>query len=150
MGNTVDQRAARRSVSAMTFMTHPMPYLTSHAWLRSAQRNMALDAVRYILTYGREVRRTGVTFFILARRDIPTEDLRLPWIARLEGSVALVARDGAIITLYRNPAAIRAILRKARYESRPSRGSRARRDERIFPDLCMDGPDTNESMDAAG
>jgi hypothetical protein len=114
---TIDMRACsgRWTASTSAWKAQPEAHLTGHARQRAAQRNLALDAVRYVITYGREYHRTGVTFFVLRRRDIPREDLRLPWVARLEGAVALVARDGVVITLYRNPAAARAILRKMKY-----------------------------------
>ena len=114
---TIEMRAhsRRHTASMCAWKAQPEARLTGHARQRAAQRNLALDAVRYVITYGREFHRTGVTFFVLRRRDIPREDLRLPWVARLEGAVALVARDGAVITLYRNPAAARAILRKMKY-----------------------------------
>lgn len=131
------KQGMRRSASSSAFIAQPAPYFTEHARLRAAQRNLALDAVRYVMAYGREIRRTGVTFFILTRRDIPAEDLRLAQIARLEGSVALVAHDGAIITLYRNPASVRTILRKAKYNTSSRRGSSIRHDARALDSLHL-------------
>ncbi|HEU0027582.1 MAG TPA: DUF4258 domain-containing protein [Ktedonobacterales bacterium] len=114
---TIEMRACsgRCTASTSAWGAQPEPRLTGHALQRAARRNLTLDAVRYVITYGREFHRTGVTFFVLRRRDIPREDLRLPWVARLEGVAALVASDGAVITLYRNPAAARAIVRKLKY-----------------------------------
>ena len=116
---TIDMRAysGRGTVSTNAWEARPEALLTGHARLRSAQRNIALDAVRYIMTYGREYRRTGVSFFVLGRRDIPREDLRLPWVVRLEGAVALVSSENVVITLYRNAAAARAILHKMKYST---------------------------------
>ena len=124
-----DMRAnsGRFKVSTSAWTAQPEAWLSGHAQRRAAQRNLALDAVRYVMTYGREYHRTGVTFFVLRRRDIPREDLRLSGVARLEGAVALVASDGGVITLYRNPAAARAILRKMKY--RMSRKERQPRQE---------------------
>ncbi len=112
-----DPRASSRrfSASISAWSAQPEARLTSHARQRAARRNLSLEAVRYIMTYGREYHRTGATFFVLRRRDIPPEDRRLAWVMRLEGAVALVACDGVVITLYRNPAATRAILRKMKY-----------------------------------
>ncbi len=112
-----DTRASseRCSVSTSAWLALPETRLTGHARQRCARRNLPLDAVRYVMTYGREYHRTGVIFYVLRRRDIPPEDLRLAWVARLEGAVALVAGDGVVITLYRNPTATRAILRKMKY-----------------------------------
>lgn len=115
MTNTRRTRTGGWAPSTSGFTTLPTPRFTVHACRRAAQRNLTKDALRYIMTYGREYHRTGVSFFALARRDIPPEDLRLPWVARLEGAVALVSADGAVITLYRDPNSFRAILRKAKY-----------------------------------
>lgn len=115
MPNIKRARSSQLATSTTGFAAQPAPRFTAHARRRAAQRNLPLDALRYIMTYGREIQRTGVTFFALARRDIPPEDLRLPWIARLEGAVALVSGDGAVITLYRDPTSFRAILRKVKY-----------------------------------
>ncbi len=124
---TVDMRAylGRCTASTSVWAEQPRPRMSGHARQRAAQRNLAADAVRYIMTYGRDYRRTGVTFYVLRRRDIPREDQRLPWVARLEGAVALVSSDGEVITLYRSQAAMRTILRKMKYRL-PRKESRAR------------------------
>src|SRR6185437_1973601 len=75
---------------------------TQHARRRSARRNVAPDAVDYVLAYGRMIQRTGAMFYFLGRRDIPPCDRRASWASRLEGSIVIVAPDGAVITIYRN------------------------------------------------
>ena len=129
-----DMRACSRrfATSTSAWQAQPEMRMTGHARRRAAQRNLAQDAVRYVMTYGRECHRTGVTFVVLRRRDIPREDLRLPWVARLEGSVALVASDGAVITLYRNLSAARAILRKMKYRL-PQKVERLRQRDEARP-----------------
>lgn len=133
-------RPGQRHISTYGFPAAPSARLTDHARLRAAQRNLTMDALRYILTDGQEHRRTGVTFYVLSRRDIPAEDLRCSRVARLEGAVALVARDGAVITLYRNPTSIRTILRKAKYQSRPRRPAAQRRYEAFDQGDIWAGP----------
>jgi hypothetical protein len=115
MANTKRTRTGGWAPSTSDFTTQPTPRFTVHACRRGARRDLTLDALRYVMTNGREFHHTGVSFFALARRDIPPEDLRLPWVARLEGAVALASTDGAVITLYRDPTSFRAILRKAKY-----------------------------------
>jgi hypothetical protein len=39
----------------------------------------------------------------------------MSWASRLEGTIVLLAPDGAVITVYRNQRGLRAILRKAKY-----------------------------------
>jgi hypothetical protein len=89
--------------------------LSRHARRRGARRNVAPDAVEYVLTHGRWIQRTGVTFYFLGRRDMPENDRSAGWASRLEGTVVLVAADGEVVTVYRNRRALRAIARKMKY-----------------------------------
>jgi hypothetical protein len=91
--------------------TAPLRF-TKHARTRGARRNVAPEAVDYVLAYGRAVQRTGVTFFFLGWRDMPQADRCASWATRLEGTIVVMAQDGAIITVYRNRRGSRAILRK--------------------------------------
>lgn len=86
-----------------------------HARKRGARRNVAPDAVEYVLAYGRSLQRTGVTFFFLGRRDIPPCDRCAGWASRLEGTIVIVAPDGDIITVYRDRRGLRLIARKMKY-----------------------------------
>jgi len=89
---------------------------TWHARNRSARRNVAPDAVDYVLTHGRMIQRTGVMFFFLGWRDIPPCDRRASWASRLEGSIVIVAPHGAVVTIYRNRKGLRTIARKMKYQ----------------------------------
>ncbi|HEU4782049.1 MAG TPA: hypothetical protein VFS83_01785 [Ktedonobacterales bacterium] len=89
---------------------------TWHARRRGARRNVAPDAVDYVLAHGRMIQRTGVMFYFLGWRDIPPRDRRASWASRLEGSIVIVASDGAVITIYRNRRGLRTIARKAKYQ----------------------------------
>jgi hypothetical protein len=89
--------------------------LTRHARRRGARRNVAADAVEYVLAHGRMVRRTGVMFYFLGRRDIPACDRCASWATRLEGVIVVIAPDGGVITVYRNRHGLRAIERKMKY-----------------------------------
>ena len=88
---------------------------TRHARRRGARRNVAPDAVEYVLAHGRLVRRTGVMFFFLGRRDIPVRDRCASWATRLEGTIVVVSPDGGVVTVYRNRHGLRAIARKMKY-----------------------------------
>lgn len=89
--------------------------LTRHARKRGARRNVAPDAVEYVLAHGRMVQRTGVMFFFLGHRDIPPSDRGASWAARLEGTIVIVSPDGAVITVYRDRRGLRPIVRKMKY-----------------------------------
>ena len=86
-----------------------------HGAGRAARRNVRRDGVAYVLTHGRLYFRTGARFFFLGARDLPFEDRRDPWAARLVGTVVLVSSGGEIITTYRNRRAPRHIARKLKY-----------------------------------
>ena len=88
---------------------------TRHAHRRSARRNVAPDAVDYVLAHGRMMQRTGVMFFFLGRRDIPSCDRCASWASRLEGTIVIVAENGDIVTVYRNRQGLRQIARKMKY-----------------------------------
>ncbi len=96
------------------FLPHPLPF-TRHARRRGARRNLAPDAVDYVVAYGRMIQRTGVTFYFLGWRDIPPHDRRASWASRLEGTIVLMASDGEIITVYRNRSGLHTIRRKLKY-----------------------------------
>lgn len=88
---------------------------SSHARLRSARRNVARNAAEYVLIHGRSIQRTGVMFVFLGWRDIPWEDRCDSRVARLAGTILIVAEDGSIVTLYRNSRGWRTICRKMKY-----------------------------------
>jgi len=101
-------------------LTEPSPLRQSrHARRRAAQRNLTTTDVEYILTWGREIRRTGALFYCLAVKDIPAHHRRRPTIMRLAGAVVIASRDGEVITLYRNGGALRDIQRKLKYRITP-------------------------------
>jgi hypothetical protein len=88
---------------------------TKHAYKRGARRNVAPDAVEYVLAHGRMIQRTGVTFCFLGRRDMPPADRGACWASRLEGTIVLLAPNGTIITVYRNRRGLPAIRRKLKH-----------------------------------
>ncbi|SRR5579875_758329 len=92
-------------------------HMSRHGAKRAAQRNIPLDALEYVMTYGRTMRRTGALFYFLGHRDLPPMDRHNARIARLVGTVVIV-EGGSVITLYRNPAALRDIKRKLKYRTR--------------------------------
>lgn len=86
-----------------------------HAHIRCAQRQIHPDSVAFIKKHGQKIRRTGIIFYFLRRRDIP-ETLRCDdQFAKLEGATLLISQDGTLITAYRNPKGLKAILKKTPY-----------------------------------
>lgn len=115
-GNTVEaQNDEPDHVTAGTRHRRRPLSLTAHGRRRGARRNVAPEAVDYVLAHGRMIQRTGVTFCFLGRRDMPTADRSASWASRLEGTIVLMAADGVVITVYRNRRGLRAIHRKLKY-----------------------------------
>lgn len=96
--------------------------LTKHAVLRMAQRNISLRDLEYVLEHGERVYKTGVTIYVLRKRDILQDDLKKSQITRLEGTVVLTGfsqeGDLEIITMYRDKSASRTIRCKEKYDHR--------------------------------
>jgi hypothetical protein len=110
----IDQAMAQPAEWHGAYARRPVRF-SRHAHTRAARRNLVPDAVEYVLTNGRQVQRTGVTFYFLGWRDMPGADQRASWASRLEGTVVLVAPNGEVVTVYRNRRALRAILKKMKY-----------------------------------
>jgi len=96
--------------------------LTKHAVLRMAQRNFSPQDLEYVLEHGERINTTGVTGYILRKRDIPQSDRNKSEVTRLEGTVILTgfSQDGhlEIITAYRNKSAFKELRSKPRYDGR--------------------------------
>ena len=96
--------------------------LSKHAILRMAQRNVSLSDLEYVLEHGERIYRTGITIYILRKRDIPQSDRKRSAITRLEGTVVLTGfRPDCrweVITIYRNKSARKEIRSKAKYDRR--------------------------------
>jgi hypothetical protein len=100
--------------------------LSDHAEIRAAQRNLSYDEICFILTNGKRVRRSGVIFYCLQRKQIPPELPGNHPYRRLVGTTVILSRDGSIVvTAYRNEEAYRHDRRKAKYERRIRRRAAA-------------------------
>lgn len=85
--------------------TKPDPTLceqlfTTHATQRMQQRAISHAALDAVLRWGARIEQNGATVFFLGRRHLPAE-LAPADAARLEGTVAVIARDGAVLTTFR-------------------------------------------------
>lgn len=96
--------------------------ISKHAILRMAQRNISLSDLEYVLAHGERIYRTGITIYLLRKRDILPGDRKRSTITRLEGTVVLVGfkPNGTleVITIYRNKSAFKVIRSKAKYDKR--------------------------------
>ena len=89
--------------------------ISDHAGLRLAQRNLSGRDVEYVLAHGRRMWAGSALFIVLGRRDIPTDDLKVDGLRRLEGTVLVLDTTTGrhLTTAYRNRrTAVRDIKRK--------------------------------------
>lgn len=83
--------------------------LSPHAARRMAQRNVSLADAALVIRHGTVEYRTGVEFYFLSQRDVPTGRERE--LERLIGTTVLV-RNGRVETVYKNRKALPNIKRK--------------------------------------
>ena len=90
---------------------------TDHARERQRRRGITDDQLDLTLHYGTRLYAQGAVFYYLRLRDVPR------WVgddyaARVRGTVAVVSHDGAILTTYRNPKALRRLKKHPRPDRR--------------------------------
>ena len=87
-----------------------------------AQRNVSLDDLEYVIEHGKRINTTGITVYMLRKRDIPDDDRNRSKVTRLEGTAVLTTitkkGDLKIITAYRNKGVFKAFRCKAKYDIR--------------------------------
>lgn len=76
--------------------------MTAHAKVRMRQRSVPPDAVEAALTFGREVHTRGATIYAIGRREVREAAAVGEDLGAFEGVQVVCARDGAVITVYRN------------------------------------------------
>lgn len=81
-----------------------------HARSRAHQRGLSDDEIGFVLAFGRRLHRTGIRFVFLGQRDIPAAYRRSH--GHLAGATVLVSHEGLVLTVYKNPDAIRVIKKK--------------------------------------
>lgn len=93
--------------------------LSDHASLRCAQRNLDPEEIQFIVAHGKRLRRTGVIFCQLRRRDLPPDLPPSHPHCRLVGSTVVLSKDGQrVLTVYRNERAFHRDSRKRKYANR--------------------------------
>jgi hypothetical protein len=91
---------------------------SKHARRRGAQSNLRTNDVDLVRKYGVLERRTGVEFYFVRKREVKRYLDSEPRLAKLEGVVMVMSRDGVVITFYRNSKALRNIRRKHKFSER--------------------------------
>ena len=89
--------------------------VTQHAQRRLAQRGVGSGAVDFTLRFGGVYHRTGIVFVVLRRVDIPDDLRHDSLVDKWVGTTVLLAPDGEVITVYKNPESPRDIRKKVRW-----------------------------------
>jgi hypothetical protein len=96
-------------------------YYSLHADQRAAQRNVSDDDVEFVLRFGHRMRRTGVIYYALREKDLPSDLPGSDPRRRLVGTTVMLCKCGTtVITVYRNQRAFKRDKRKTKYEMNES------------------------------
>jgi hypothetical protein len=91
-------------------------FLSSHASLRSTQRNLSDDDITFIMQHGSRTHRTGVIFCQLRHKDMPPDLPGNHRSRRLVGTTLVLCKCGQfVITAYRDERAFQRDMRKRKY-----------------------------------
>lgn len=92
-------------------------FLSDHALMRLAQRNLHQSEIEYVLKYGRRIYNGGVLHVFFGSKDIPGKDLRNKRAHQLVGTTILVnsKTKDVVVTAYRNRNGLKDIRKKAPY-----------------------------------
>ena len=88
--------------------------ITDHAEVRMAQRGITEQDIETVMQYGHCLRRTGVTFYFMRRKDIRL--LSRSKQTLLHGLTAVISRNGTLMTVYKNVEALSKIKKKHKYK----------------------------------
>jgi hypothetical protein len=89
--------------------------LSRHAMQRGAQSNLREYDLELVRRYGVLEHRTGVRFYFIRRRDVARHRKAEPRLQKLHDIVMVVSNDDStVITVYRNPKALKEIRRKSK------------------------------------
>lgn len=80
---------------------------TDHARIRMAQRGITEQDVARVILVGMRVRNAGAVFHFMRKKDIKSKSDE-----RLEGVTVLRAKNGVVMTVYKNKKGLRDIKRK--------------------------------------
>jgi hypothetical protein len=76
--------------------------LTQHAHWRMTARRLSPAAITAVLTFGRSIHTRGAEIYVIGRKEVAQYQSQGIDLTPFEGVQLVCARDGAIITMYRN------------------------------------------------
>lgn len=76
--------------------------LTDHVRKRMCARRIPWEAVETALLFGRKLHVKGATFYVIGSREVARYRDTERGIERFEGIQVVCAKDGAVMTAYRN------------------------------------------------
>ena len=84
---------------------------TDHARQRMAQRGITEQDIAEVIRIGLRIRKAGVIFYFMRRKDCHA----------LHGLTVVQAKNGTVLTTYKNKRGLRDIKRKSKYLSKEMR-----------------------------
>ena len=90
---------------------------TQHARERQRQRGITDDQVELTLKYGTRLHVAGALVYYLRRRDLPRW-LDAGYVEKVQGTVAILSKEGALMTTYRNSKVLHRLKKRTRWDMR--------------------------------
>jgi len=90
---------------------------TQHCTQRQRQRGITEEQVNLTLQYGTRLHVTGALVYYLRRRDLP-QWIEAEYAEKVRGTVAIVSKEGALLTTYRNSKVLRHLKKRTRWDAR--------------------------------
>ncbi len=103
------------------------PVFSDHALVRINARRLSRNGIELVQQYGREVFARGAVYCFVGKKEVAAYADQAD-LSAVEGVHVLAARDGTVITAYRNREFRPGRYRKPNY--RPARQRKARRHQR--------------------
>ena len=76
--------------------------LTEHAVARMFDRGLDITDIEAALVFGREIHTRGTTIYVIGKKEVSLANATSTDISRFEGIHVLCAKDGVVVTTYRN------------------------------------------------
>lgn len=93
------------------------PELSHHALEQARRRQISEADIIFVLEHAKEERRTGVIFFQLYQKNLPSDLPQNDRRRKLEGTTVMTCKCGQfVITVYKNSEAFKQDRKKAKYD----------------------------------
>lgn len=91
--------------------TTPVIALTKHASQRKSNRGISQAMIDDTIRHGVQIRKQGLRYFVMIAKSIP-KNFRAQYKEQVENVVVIVTEDNFVMTVYKNPKALKNIKKK--------------------------------------